>query len=73
MILTVCRQTVGALDAFAIEAEEHEASVAAKVERVARIWPREAGIEWHWRAIGGAVVTLLVGLVVAYLSFEFGW
>jgi hypothetical protein len=76
VIFSVCRQAVGSLDARAIEAEEHEQSLAGKVERITgsnrRSLSRNAS-----GGIRGAFVAFIVGvpatLVGAYLAFRFGW
>jgi hypothetical protein len=71
VIFAVCHQAIGAIDARATEAEEHEQSLAGKVERVIGREPSGSG---HVRGIAvGFVVALIAALVAAYLAFRFGW
>jgi hypothetical protein len=71
VIFAVCNQAIGALDARATEAEEHERSLAGKIERVVGREPTGSG-----RVRGlvvGFIVALVAGLVAVYMAFRFGW
>jgi hypothetical protein len=79
MIHACNQQAIGVLDAQASEAQEHEDSFTGRVENVtgffARIrGDRERGQPSQYGAVAfGALVTGVVGLFVAYLTFTFGW
>jgi hypothetical protein len=71
VIFAVCNQAIGVLEAKAMEAEEHEHSLAGKVERVAG---RERSASGHLSGVVlGFVVALAAGLVAAYVAFRLGW
>jgi hypothetical protein len=71
MILSVCNQAIGALDAVATEAEEREASLGRKL---ARVLPGSRGRKGDGHGILVAiVVTVAGGLIVTYLAFRLGW
>jgi hypothetical protein len=76
VIFTVSNQAIGALDVWADEADEHEQSLAGKIERITGRSRRgssrtESG---HLRS-GFIAATLGIppALVVAYLAHRFGW
>lgn len=76
VIFAVCNQALGVLEARAIEAEEHEQSLAGKVERVTRArrsrQPKEP--DGHVRrALIASLVGIPSALLVAYLVYRFGW
>ena len=76
VIFAVCNQAIGVLDAKATEAEEHEKTLAGKVERVTRrrrrSLPRsESG---HLRtAFIASIVGIPAALVVAFIAYLLGW
>jgi hypothetical protein len=76
-IFAVCNQAVGVLDLLATEAEEHEKSLAGKIERVIGVHrkPRRESVNGgHLRsAFIASIVSIPSLLVVAYLVFRFGW
>jgi hypothetical protein len=76
-ILAVCNQAIGALDAAARQAEEHEQSLAGKLGWVTG---RSRGGGSGSSSAGGPqgfvvafAVALVAALVAAYLAFRFGW
>ena len=75
-IFAVCNQAVGVLDLLATEAEEHEKSLAGKIERVVGVHRkprRESGGGGLRGAFVASIVSIPSLLVVAYLVFRFGW
>lgn len=76
-IFAVCNQALGVLDMQATEAEEHEKSLAGKIERLIGIRrkPRresESGGQLRSTFIA-SIVSIPSLLAVAYLVFRFGW
>ena len=74
-ILAVCNQAVGVLEAQAEDAEEHEQSLAGKMERATRVTP---GLPRdHAGNLRTAFLASFVGipaaLIVAYLAYLLGW
>lgn len=73
------QQAIGVLDAQASEAEEHEDSFTGRVENLTGFFRRISGDKsrgqpsQYGAVIFGAVVTGVVALVVAYLTYKLGW
>ena len=74
-IFAVCNQALGVLDMRATEAEEREASLAGKIERLTgtpRRHPRESNGQLR-TAFLVSLVGVPAALLVAYLVYLFGW
>jgi hypothetical protein len=74
-ILAVCNQAIGVLEAQAEDAEEHEQSLAAKVEGITRIapgLPRDG--TGHLRTTFlASIVGIPAALAVAFIAYLLGW
>jgi hypothetical protein len=73
-IFAVCNQAIGALDAWASEAEEDEQSVGGKIRALRGDRPARPRRDHHvvgW--VLGVTGAVIAGLVVAYLAHHFHW
>lgn len=82
LIDALCRRAIGVLDHEADERAEDEKSISGRVVRAVsmprRIWQAATGAPADAAAhksafVSGIVVTVLTGLLVAFLAHYFGW
>jgi hypothetical protein len=73
-ILAVCNQAIGVLESQAEDAEEHEQSLAGRMERVTRTPGFPRAQTGHLRtAFLASLVGIPGALIVAYIAYLLGW